>query len=242
MSNYGFMSRGNEYEFSSDNINVFLMVLDSSTSMRDDIENVRMGLESYKNEFENFYEADSISVAVSEFNDDYYPGAFRKVKEMSTKYYADGSTALCYSIIMGAKQLMNYMEEVQKRNGTIPRGTFIFFSDGEPCCDRASYSDAKESISKMNYAGITTVFVAFGEAISSEFGKKMGFQSTIDVRDRKSLVKFMGKELSKSCKEQSQSLKALGENFFSQATNESSSNYSKATEQALEDDGWIDQI
>lgn len=238
-----FLSLANEYDFSSDNINVFLIVLDTSGSMGNDENNVRLGLRSYKEEFENFYEADSIVVAVSRFSSDYEPGEFKKVRELSTEYCTGGATALCYSIAQGSKQLMSYIEEVAKRTGTIPRGTFIFFSDGEPCRDPGSPSEAKKAISDMNYAGITTVFVAFGEAISSEFGKEMGFQATVDVNNRDSLVKFMGEELSKSCKEQSQSMKALGANFFSHATDEESSdNYSKTTAQALEDDDWIDEI
>lgn len=241
---YDFLSLANEYDFSSDNINVFLIVLDSSGSMDDDEDNVQLGLRSYKEEFENFYEADSIAVAVSKFDSCYEPGEFKKVRELSTQYYCTGgTTALYYSIVQGSKQLMSYIQEIAKRTSTIPRGTFIFFSDGKPCEDPGGPSEARKAISDMNYAGITTVFVAFGRAISSEFGKEMGFQATVDVNNRDSLVKFMGEELSKSCKEQSQSMKALGANFFSHAIDEESSdNYSKTTAQALEDDDWIDEI
>ena len=94
----------------------------------------------------------------------------------------------------------------------------------------------------MNYAGITTVFVAFGDAITSEFGKEIGFQATVDVRNRADLVRFLGQELSKSCKEQSQSMKALGSDFFSHAANESSDGYSNMTAQVLEDDTWFEDI
>ena len=45
---FDFLSLANEYDFSSDNINVFLMVLDSSGSMEDDTFNVRKGLEATK--------------------------------------------------------------------------------------------------------------------------------------------------------------------------------------------------
>lgn len=241
-SRFNFSELGNVYDFSSDNINVFLIVLDSSSSMSDDVDNVRLGLKSYKNEFENFYEADSIAVGVSSFDTSYYPGAFKKVKEMSTDYSTGGATALCYSIVIGAEQLTRYIEDVAKKTGTIPRGTFIFFSDGEPCEDPTSPEEAKAAISRLNYAGITTVFVAFGKAITSEFGKEIGFQATVDVTDRTSLVKFMGEELSKSCKEQSQSMKALGSDFFSHAATESSAGYSNTTAQALDDDDWIDEI
>lgn len=240
---FDFLSLANEYDFSSDNINVFLMVLDSSGSMEDDTFNVRKGLEAYKKDFENFYEANSIVVSASSFDSHYYPKPFVKVRNMSTAYSTGGRTALCFSIVQGAEQLKTYIEEVSRRTGVIPRATFILFSDGQPCDDPVEPSRAKEAIEELNYAGITTVFVAFGNAISSEFGKIMGFQSTRDVNDRNSLVDFMVEELSKSCKEQSQSMKALGADFFSHATDkESSANYSNTTKQALEDDDWIDEI
>lgn len=241
-SRFNFRKLDNEYDFSSDNINVFLIVLDSSSSMSGEIDNVELGLRSYKNEFENFYEADSIAVGVSRFDSDYTPGPFRKVRELSTNYSTGGTTALCYSIVVGAEQLMTYIEDVATKTGTIPRGTFIFFSDGEPCEDHMTPSEAKAAISEMNYAGITTVFVAFGDAITSEFGKEIGFQATVDVRNRADLVRFMGQELSKSCKEQSQSMKALGSDFFSHAANESSDGYSNMTAQVLEDDTWFEDI
>ena len=231
------------YDFPSDKMDVFELNLDSSGSMEDDTQNVIKGLEMYKKSFEGFPEANSIVVAISKFANDFSAGYFRPVKEFTFNYRPNGGTALCYSIVKGAEHLQAYMEEVTKRTGCIPRGTYVVFSDGEPCGDRMTEEQAKEAIEKLNYAGITTVFVAFGKAIRSEFGAKLGFMATIDVTDRDTLVNFLGVELSKSCKEQSQSLKALGANFFSQAANkEQSKGYSHATTQALNDTGWMDDL
>lgn len=233
----------NFYDFSSDNINVFLLLIDSSSSMKDDEYNVRKGMQLYQKSFENFPEINSIAVSVSKFNSDFYPSDFKHVNEIDTSYSTDGATALYYSIVQGANHLKNYIKKVTELKKCIPRGTFVVFSDGEPCCDLMSQRDAKKAINELNYAGITTVFVAFGNAISSEFGRKLGFMSTIDVDDKEILINFLGIELSKSCKEQSKSLKALGANFFSQAVNNSNSeSYSQTTTQALEDDSWIDDI
>lgn len=233
----------NVYDFSSDKIDIFIMVLDSSTSMEDDASNVKKGLELFKKSFENFPESNSIAISVSRFNYYFYPGEFKKVKDFDCSYSTGGTTALYYSIYEGAEYLNNYIKEVTERTGIIPRATFIVFSDGEPYEDRMYPSDAEKAISGLNFAGINTVFVAFGEAIKSEFGKKLGFMSTIDVTSRETLVNFLGVELSKSCKEQSKSLKALGANFFSQAVGDSNSQgYSHTTAQALDDDSWINDI
>ena len=233
----------NIYEFSSDKIDVFELLIDSSGSMEDSSKGVVQGLEMFKKSFENFPEKNSIAVSVSMFDDDFYPGEFRRVTDFSTRYRADGGTALFYSIVKGAEHIRNYVSEVTRRTGIIPKVTFIVFSDGEPCNDRMFRSDGEKAIRDLNYAGVTTVFVAFGGAIDSNFGKKLGFMSTLDVRNRSTLVEFLGVELSKSCKEQSMSMKSLGANFFSQAVDKGNSEaYSHTTAQALDDDSWIDEI
>lgn len=233
----------NFYDFSSDNINIFLLLIDNSLSMEDDEENVKKGLKLYQKSFKNFPEANSISVSISKFNSDFYPTDFEQINELDTRYITNGATALYYSIVQGAKHLKNYISEVTRIKKCIPRATFVVFSDGEPWNDKMNQEDAEKAIEELNYAGITTVFVAFGKAIDSKFGKDLGFMSTIDVNNRETLINFLGVELSKSCKEQSQSLKALGANFFSQAVNNGNSEgYSQTAAQALEDDSWINDI
>lgn len=233
----------NVYNFSSDKIDIFFLLLDGSGSMDCQEYSMREGLQFFKKSFESFPEKDSIAISVSKFASNYYPEDFMKIDQFNVSYSASGYTALYYSIIKGAETLKKYMAEVAERTGVTPRATFVLFSDGHSCEDRASYTDAKRVVEELNYMGITTVFVAFGDAISCEFGTQMGFQSTLDVNNRDTLVNFLGIELSKSCKEQSKSLKALGANFFSSAVgSENSENYSQKTAQALDDDSWISDI
>lgn len=233
----------NFMDFSSDRVNVFFMLIDSSGSMEDDASNVRKGLEMYKRSFQNFPESNSIAVSISKFDDSFYPADFRPITDLDISYHAGGATALHYSIVQGAKRLKEYMQEITAQKGIVPRGTFIIFSDGVPCNDPFTMKDGKRAIEELNLAGVTTVFVAFGEAITSNFGKELGCMSTIDVTNREKLVNFLGVELSKSCKEQSKSMKSLGANFFSQAAgNNKSEGYSQTTAQVLEDTAWIDDI
>ena len=230
-------------DFSTDKVDIFIMVFDKSGSMRGDKYNVKEGFEMYQKSFENFPEANSIAVSICQFDSDFYPGEFTRVKDINLDYYPDGWTALYYSIHCAAEHLKNYISEVIAAKGIVPRATFIVFSDGHPEGDRMNRADAKAVIQDLNYAGITTVFVAFGESIRSEFGKEMGFMSVIDVNDRSVLVDFLGETLSKSCKEQSKSMKSLGANFFSQAVNQTNSEkFSQSTAQALEDDSWLNEI
>lgn len=233
--------------FSSDQVNVFILVVDSSGSMENNESNVKKGLELYKKSFENFPEIDSIAVSVCRFADTFNEDDFKQVSEMNTKYSANGATALYYSIVRGKEHLDKYIQQIIENKGVIPRATFILLSDGEPCNDQASRSEAKAAIESLNYSDVTTVFVAFGKAIEAKFGDDLGFVATIDVNDKaEALTQFLGVELSKSCKEQSQSMKALGSSFFSHAADKSSSaSFSKTTKEVLgetEDDDWMNSI
>ena len=122
----------NVYDFSSDKIDIYFLLIDCSNSMAYDAENVRIGIRRYKESFENFPEANSIAVSISQFSDSFYPSEFKRIRDLDIRYSTNGATALYYSIVKGAEYLTEYIEEVTKRTGCIPRATFILFSDGEP--------------------------------------------------------------------------------------------------------------
>ena len=229
--------------FNTDKINIFIFVIDKSSSMSGSESDMVKGLKLFKESFVGFSESDSIAVSVCKFSDNFYPGRFVKVEDIDTSYSADGCTALYHSIVEGAKYVNKYVDEVIREYKIVPRVTFVLFSDGEPFNDKRSRSEAVQAIQNLNNAGTTTVFVAFGSAINSNFGKSLGFMATIDVINRETLSQFFGVDLSRSCQEQSRSYAALGSNFFSQAADKSSSNaYSAITNQALEDTSWLDEI
>lgn len=250
----------NYFGFTSDSAYIFLMDIDSSGSMDGQVRDMRQGLGLYQKSFEGLPEINSIAVSKCTFNDDFYPDYFRHLRDFNTNYSTGGATALYYSIVKGAEMLLEYVQEVTERKGFTPIATFIVFSDGEPCRDRATARQAAEAIDRLNYAGINTVFVAFGNAISSNFGDDLGFVSTIDINDKEALIDFLGVELSNSCKKQSQrntplgaeffssssgqkKEASIGSNFFSKANGQSTSAaFSATTGQALEDDGWLDEI
>lgn len=232
----------NFIDFSSDKVDIYLILVDNSGSMENEEGKVKRGLKRYKQEFENFPERGSIAVSISMFSDSFKPSPFRRIDEMDTGYYTGGMTALHYSIVKGIQFLQSYIEEIIDKKGYTPNAFFILLSDGHPCQDSMTFEDAKKEIEKANFAGITTIFVAFGDAISSKYGEEIGFMVTKDVDDRDAFEDFC-EELSESCKEQSKSLKALGKDFFSKATrDQSSSEYSNKAGQSLEDDSWFDDI
>lgn len=234
---------GSLYKFSTGRINVFSLNLDSSDSMSPHIYDMREGIKTMKESFKNFSEARSMALAVNTFNSDYYPSPFKSTEEFDTSYDTGGCTALYYSIVKGAENLLEYIDKVTDINKCMPIATFFVFSDGDPCQDKASKQAAMDAIKKLNEAGVTTVFVAFGGAIDKKYGEDLGFVSTVNIDEKQKLIKFMGVEVSRSIKQQSRSMRSLGSNFFSQMTQKSqSSKYGAKTAQVLEEESWFDDI
>lgn len=230
-------------DFSSDNVDLFMMLVDHSGSMQGTESDMKKGLNMYKESFKNFPGSNSIVVSVSKFSNDLKIKPFEPVNCFDTSYSSPGGgTALYYSIENSAKYLEDYIKRIQEEKGIDPKATFICFSDGEPCDDKGSRENAKKSIEKLNAANVTTVFVAFGNSMKAGFGDKLGFQATIDVSDKSQLVQFLGVELSQSCKEQSKSMKGLGAEFFSGAVNPNSQKFSQTSAQAFEDLDWINDV
>ncbi len=232
--------RGSIYNFVTDRINIFSINPDSSGSMLVHSQKMKEGLELYKKSFENFSEKNSMAVAINMFDSSYNCRPFKGIEEFDTSYSTGGATALYYAIKNGADNLLDYIEEIIKIKKCIPRATFVILSDGHSEGPDLSMEEAIKAVKRLNDAGVTTVFVAFGSSIEAKFGEKLGFQSTKDVNDPETLVTFMGEELSKSCKQQSKSRKSLGANFFSKAAKKShSAGYDAKTAQILEDDDWF---
>ena len=229
----------NFYDFSSDKIDIFFFLLDSSSSMEPNRDEVLEGLRNYQKNFQEFDEAGSIVVNISKFDSDFKPGNFKSVKAFNIDYDTGGETALYYSIVKAYELLQKYIDNVIDKKNIIPRATFIVLSDGCPYNDPGNFESAKSAIEKMNYAKINTVFIPFGNGITSEFGENLGFMA---IKRGHNLSKFIGEDLSEYCKGQSKSFKQLGSNFFSQMEHGTSQKYSQKTEQALEDFSWLEEL
>ena len=225
--------------FTTDNINIFIFVIDASGSMEDNEDEVERGLKKFSKSFEKFPEANSIAVSICQFNEGVSLGDFKNVKEVNLKYYTNGGTWLNYAIVKTAGYLKDYISQVVEKTEVTPTVTYLVFSDGKPEGDPLREKDGREAIESLNYMGVTTAFVAFGNAMEAQYGKNMGFVATVDVDD---IENFLGVELSSSCKEQSKRNEALGSDFFSQINNNSeSANYSTETAQAFSDD-WFNNL
>ncbi len=206
-----------KYNFSSDTINIFVLLYDISTSMEYDVGAMRKANKAFYDDFSKFEERGSIAIAKGVFSQYFDMSCFSEVKNFNTGYNVEGATALYYAITCAANNTIEYYDEIVKRLNVRPRITFLVFTDGENNRAGEYYGNAVEAIKELNSLDATTVLVAFREAINSGIGEDLGFSCVKNINTVKELINCMGSELSKSCKEQSKSAYSLKSAFFSQA-------------------------
>lgn len=218
-----FSMNSSKYDFTSDNINIIVLVYDYSGSMRGDINAIQKANQAFRQDFSKFEDKGSIAISKARFANSFAMSSFLTVDEFDTSYSADGGTELYYAIRCATDNTLAYYKEIVKRLNVRPRITFMVFTDGWDTSEsRTKYDKAKEAIKELNNLDATTVLVAFREAINSGIGKDLGFTCTKDIKSVDELILCLGKQLSKSCKEQSKSVYALKSEFFSQAEKNSS--------------------
>ena len=121
----------NVYKFGVDKINIYSLNLDTSSSMQPNCAEMREGLRRFGNSFKGFSESSSIAIAKNTFDDSYNAAPYQMVRDFDPSYSPWGNTAMYDAIIIGGSNLIEYMKEVTARNGCLPRGTYVIWTDGE---------------------------------------------------------------------------------------------------------------
>ena len=230
------MMNNHLYTFSSDVVNIFVMVYDRSGSMSNYVTAIRKANKAFYEDFSRFEEKGSVAISKAMFASDVKMTPFWPVKDFSTDYLANGGTRLYHAISYVGTETIAYYNEIVSRLNIRPRITFLVFSDG---CDNDNYKQeieaAKDIIAQLNSLDATTVFVAFGEAIDAKDGTKLGFSCIRDITSANELVSCLGTELSKSCVEQSKSAISLKSKFFSKAATDAAGTASPEAQKVVED-------
>lgn len=206
-----------KYDFSSDSIDIIVLVYDYSGSMSGEVVAMEKANKAFYNSFSKFEEKGTVAISKARFNSGFDMTPFDTVDKFDVSYYADGGTALYAAIVKAARNAIEYYNELIKRLNVVPKITFLVFSDGGDNESGGSYKEAKKMVTELNSLDATTVFVAFKEAIKNGTGNDLNFSCTKDIKSVQELVDCMGNELSKSCKEQSKSAYSLKSEFFSKA-------------------------
>lgn len=206
------------YSFSSDVVNIFVMVYDCSGSMEDYCGAIRKANQAFYEDFSRFEEKGSVAILKAMFSEGVTMTPFGPVKNFSTEYYANGGTWLYDAVVKVGEETIAYYTEIESRLNIRPRITFLVFSDGRDNNNlKNEIKAAKDMIAKLNSLDATTVFVAFGGAIAAKDGEKLGFSCVRDITSANELISCLGTELSQSCIEQSKSAFSLKSKFFSKA-------------------------
>ena len=233
-----FSLRTCKYDFASDAIDIIVLLYDYSGSMQHYKGDMLKANEAFYQDFSRFEEKGSIAIAKGMFDSSFSMTSFDSIEKFNRSYSAYGGTKLYYAIVEATKKTIAYYDEIVKRLNIRPKITFLVFSDGGDNESPNYYDEAKRSITLLNSLDATTVFVAFGAAIKNEAGNDLKFSCTKDINSVEELVRCMGTELSKSCKEQSKSAYSLKSEFFSKA--DKNSEEDDTEKQTIIDDNFFD--
>ena len=217
MNYYDHIVCNSKFDFSSDTVDIFILLYDVSGSMDAHVSEIRRANETFKKVFSRFEEKGSVAISKAVFSEGCRISPFKSVDEFDTSYSTYGSTHLYSAICEVVDATIEYYRELIKRINIQARITLLVFSDGEDNERAYNMSKAADKIRELNSLDATTVFVAFDAAIDAKDGENLGFSCTRDIHSSEELVSCLGVELSRSCIEQSKSAFALKSQFFSQA-------------------------
>lgn len=235
-------------KFDTDQIVTMYILLDFSLSMKENRRDVIEGLKMYKERTSKLAREEGISIAVciSKFNHRYFQGEFVEPKDLYIDYEPCGDTAMYNALNESIEYNEKYVKEVINNTKVIPKRAFIIMSDGKENCYPTEdlIKKVKDGIAMLNSANTTTAFVAFGDAITTEIGQELGFQSIVNVKDRSLIRKFLGEDLSRSTIEHSRSATPLGSSFFSKSKYGvgQSEKVSERAKEVIEDRKWLGNI
>ena len=106
---------------------------------------------------------DEMLVSVTTFDSVVRGSGFQNVADLNTQFRAGGMTKMYDGIIAAAKQMTDYMDQLNN-SGVRTRGGLVVFSDGEDNDSDCSAADAADVIAKLLQREVVVAFVAFGGA------------------------------------------------------------------------------
>jgi len=211
-------------DLNSESISLIMTNIDQSGSIEQNhlTGTMRKCLASFKKDISESKEKDEMLVAKGTFNNsDINVSGYKKIEEYDVSYISRGGTPLYDSIILTTEKLINYMTFL-KDQGMRVKAVFSVFSDGEDTTSRATLSQAKKSIEKLNQMEVTTAFIGLGAEAVAE-AKRLQFVNIFDIIDAKksmtpeqiaSTLRRAFNVLSKSVIESSKSVVAQADDFF----------------------------
>lgn len=199
-------------ELESENVNLMMIGVDCSGSMRQWKNDMVQCLTDFKDALENSKESNEILIARANFEDRVDIGGYKAIDEFDTAFHAGGCTALYDCVVIGSQKMLEYRKYLRDQ-GVRVKCVFAIFSDGEENVSSADVATARQAIANLNNEEITTAFISFGSDAKVE-AQRLGFKNLLTVDSSASELRRAFNCLSKSVIESSKSVVADGDAFF----------------------------
>lgn len=198
----------------TENVFLFFIAIDKSSSMNRWDDTMRNGLSLFKDKILNSKQVDEILISRCDFDYNVDFQGYKPAVEFKTDYSSDGSTSLYDVIISGYENLTQYMSYL-KDQGIRVKAVFSVFSDGDDTTSNANFQQARQKIEQLNDKEITTAFIAFGDDAKS-IGGGLGFVNVLDINSDPSELLHAFNCLSKSVISSSQNVNNTDKDDFFQ--------------------------
>lgn len=149
-------------EIENDHMYLMGIVQDCSGSMDEYTSDMRKALASFIESVKGSKSDDEMLVCVTNFDSDVRSSGFQNVDDIDTNFQAGGMTSLFDAIIVMAKLMKDYKDELNG-TGVRTRGGIVIFSDGDDNNSRNSANAAAQVIKLLLGEEVVVAFVAFGD-------------------------------------------------------------------------------
>lgn len=199
-------------ELETESVTLVFMGIDASGSMTPYTSIMKDELGKFKQAIIESKSEDEVLIAMADFAHWINIRGYKKIHDLDLDYQASGNTRLFDTIMVGSKELIDYMNEL-KDQGMRVKCVFSMFSDGEDNDSKTYFSDAKQAVEALNRIETVTAYIAFGPD-GLHVGKDLGFKNVLSVGNTESELRRAIDVLSKSVISQSKSVVAKTDDFF----------------------------
>ncbi len=148
-----------------ENDHMYLMGIaqDCSGSMGTYTGEMQKAMNNFVKSIQDSKQDDEMLVSITTFDSTVCGSGFQNVADLNTQFRAGGMTKMYDGIIASAKQMTDYMDQLNN-SGVRTRGGLVIFSDGEDNDSDCSAADAANVIATLLQREVVVAFVAFGGA------------------------------------------------------------------------------
>lgn len=147
-------------EIENDHMYVLGVAQDRSGTMGPYDSDMNGAMQNFVESVQGSKSDDEMLVSVTTFNSTVSSTGFQNVADLDTTYWSGGCTALYDAIIVAAKQVIDYVDQLNA-SGVRTRGGLVIYSDGKDNVSQNDAAAAAKMIAELIRREIMVAFVAF---------------------------------------------------------------------------------